>query len=165
MFQAIIGRAQHSIESAVSKYVMRVFVALPFLIGLGFGIAAASTVLIENYGYATAYLMLAGAFVVVGIVALAAIAATNGQSAGDSFAVPPDAATQASDEPINPMISPDMLVATLGIVGPKIIPAIPLLLRFVVKNWALIVSIALVTYLLMAEQKKGDKIANPDFNP
>ena len=160
MFQAIVGRAQYAIQSAVAKYVLRAAVAVPFVVGLGFGIAALDTILIDYYGHTTAYLMLAGAFMAIGIVAAGAIAAFNDRPAPQPSALEDETGAAPVGLADTAMANSDLLISTFGIVGPKLIPAIPVLLRFIVRNWALVVSIVVVVYLLLAEEQKA-RAANP----
>ena len=68
MFQEIANRAQRAIDTLVSKYVTRLAVAVPFVVALGFGTAAASVKLTEMYGSMLANALLAGVFATFGLV-------------------------------------------------------------------------------------------------
>ena len=81
MFESIINRAQHSVESVVTKYALRAAVTVPFLIAFGFGTAAATVKLVQMYGHTQAYSIIAAAFAVIGLIAAASIAATSPRSA------------------------------------------------------------------------------------
>ena len=74
MFEAIVNRAQRSVETVVLKYVARAAVAVPFIIALGFGTASAAVKLSEDFGTMTAYGILAASFAAIGLAASAAIA-------------------------------------------------------------------------------------------
>ena len=166
MFEAIIHRAQNSVESVVSKYVLRVAVAVPFIVALGFGTAAASVKLIATYGDVTAYAILAAAFGAIGLVAAAAIATTGSR--------PPAAASEAANEAkdaaaaVEPgeqspsQLSPDLLLTALGVVGPRALPAIPVMMRFIVKNWALVVAVAILAFLLLSEKTDAQRAAETE---
>ncbi len=159
MFQAVINRAQHSVETTVTKYVLRVIVAVPFIIAFGFGTAAASAKLVQTYGPITGYSYLAAGFAVIGLIAVAIISATD-----QSSEPPSDRVSTLADDTVGStiqksMIDPDFIVAALGIVGPKAIPAIPVLLRFVLRNWALVLTAVLLSYLLFSQQELANKSA------
>lgn len=153
MFQSIINRATHSVESAVTSIALRAAVAIPFLVALGFGTAAAGVQLVQTYGHVQAYAIMAAAFAVVGIVGMVATRPINVTKPADAHA-PLEEGNSAPNIDSSSMITPDFLISALGVVGPKAIPAIPALLRFIVKNWALVLSVAIVAALLMSEQSK-----------
>lgn len=163
MFDSIINRAQHSVESAVLRYVMRVAVAVPFIIAFGFGIAAASTKLVQLYGPSSAYAMIAGTFAGLGLILVGVMAVVKpSASVADDYASAPETVAATGAGAVPSAIDSDLLVAALGIVGPKMIPAIPLLLRFVVRNWSLVLSAVLVTYLLFSDRERAvDRTSNP----
>jgi len=53
----------------LAGYVARAFVAVPFIIAFGFATAALSLLLIDRFGQRDAYLIIAGIFMLVGVVA------------------------------------------------------------------------------------------------
>jgi hypothetical protein len=69
VFRGLINDAKSAVSSVVLKYVARASVAVPFVIALGFGLAATTVMLAERYGHQTAYWMIAGGLAVVGLVA------------------------------------------------------------------------------------------------
>lgn len=69
MFRGLINDAKSAASSLVLKYVARASVAIPFVIALGFAIAALAAWLVTNYGYVTGYLLMAGGLAAVGMVA------------------------------------------------------------------------------------------------
>ena len=154
MFDSLINRAQHSVESAVLRYVARIAVAIPFLIAFGFGIAAASAKLTEMYGQITAHAIIAGVFAAVGVIAAAAIAMFSpSSSVTENYNNEAQAAALKNEGAPQPsLLDSDLLVATLGVVGPKMIPAIPALMRMLVKNWSLVTSLIIVSYLLFSDK-------------
>ena len=69
MFRGLINDAKLAASSLVLKYVARASVAIPFVIALGFGLAALSVWLVNQYGYVTGYLIMAGGLAAVGVIA------------------------------------------------------------------------------------------------
>ena len=69
MFRGLINDAKSAASSLVLKYVARASVAVPFVIALGFGIAALAAWLVNQYGYVTGYLLMAGGLAAIGVVA------------------------------------------------------------------------------------------------
>jgi hypothetical protein len=87
----------------VLRYVARASVALPFIIALGFAIAAIAVMLVDRFGHVTAYWIMAGGLAILG--ALAGIALSVKEHGGqlaekkaqqtDTQEVVSDAAAQA----------------------------------------------------------------------
>jgi hypothetical protein len=69
MFRGLINDAKSAASSLILKYVARASVAIPFVIALGFGLAALTVWLVNQYGYVTGYLLMAGGLAAVGVVA------------------------------------------------------------------------------------------------
>lgn len=73
MFAGLIDQAKSAAGGLVLKYLARASVAVPFVIALGFALAAITMMLAERFGHVTAYWMVAGGLAVIGIIAAAAV--------------------------------------------------------------------------------------------
>jgi len=73
MFAGVINQAKSAVRGLILKYVARASVAIPFVIALGFAIAAISVMLVQRFGHATAYWMMAGCLVAIGVIAAIAV--------------------------------------------------------------------------------------------
>jgi hypothetical protein len=69
VLRKLLNYATSGISRAIAKYAVRASVAIPFLFALGFGLAGVAVVLIDEFGYRTAYFLLAGGFTAIGAVA------------------------------------------------------------------------------------------------
>jgi hypothetical protein len=69
MFAGVINQAKAAASGLLLKYVARASVAVPFVIALGFALAALTVMLVERFGQVTAYWLLAA-----GLAAIAAMA-------------------------------------------------------------------------------------------
>ena len=69
MFAGLINQAKSAVSGLLLQYVARASVAVPFIIGVGFAIAAISVMLVEHFGYAAGYWMMAGGLAAIGVVA------------------------------------------------------------------------------------------------
>jgi small neutral amino acid transporter SnatA (MarC family) len=69
VFARLLTDAKSAVSGLVLKYVARASVAVPFVIALGFALAAITVMLVERFGHVIAYWMVAGGLVVVGIAA------------------------------------------------------------------------------------------------
>jgi hypothetical protein len=73
MFAGVINQAKAAASGLLLKYVARASVAVPFLIALGFALAAVTVMLVERFGQVTAYWLLAGGLAAIGTVAAMAV--------------------------------------------------------------------------------------------
>ena len=154
MFQELAHRAQRAIDTLVSKYVTRLAVAVPFVVAIGFGTAAASVKLTDMYGSMLANAVLAGVFTTIGLVTAAAIAVSQPTpelaTEQVAAAVHEPAAPQSGNEPILP--NADAMLAAIGAIGPT---ALPLLLRLLVRNLPLVLGVLVLAYFLFSDTSKS----------
>ncbi len=69
MFAGLINQAKSAVTGLLLKYVARASVAIPFVIALGFALAAITAMLVERFGHIAGYWMVAGGLALVGLVA------------------------------------------------------------------------------------------------
>ena len=69
MFRGLINDAKSAVSSVVLKYVARASVAVPFVIAVGFALAAGTMMLVERFGHLVAYWAMAGGLAAVGLIA------------------------------------------------------------------------------------------------
>lgn len=148
MFRGLINDAKTAAESIVGKYLVRASVAVPFIVAIGFAVAAITLLLVERFGAIGAYLMVAGGFTLVGVIAALAVTvkeqevevADSQAAAGDTASVATDAAAQAAVQA--PLALLGALFAT---------PAGPAMLaggaKMLVRNLPLVVLLALIVLL------------------
>jgi hypothetical protein len=71
LFAGLIHHAREAASHLLLRYVARASVAIPFIIALGFAIAAIAVMLFDRFGHVSAYWIMAGGLAILG--ALAAI--------------------------------------------------------------------------------------------
>ena len=69
MFQGLINNAKSAVSGLVLKYVARASVAVPFIIALGFALAAITVMLVDRFGHVIAYWAVAGGLALIGVIA------------------------------------------------------------------------------------------------
>lgn len=69
MFTGLIQHAREAASHLVLRYVARASVAVPFIIALGFAIAAIAVMLVDRFGHVTAYWIMAGGLAFLGVLA------------------------------------------------------------------------------------------------
>ena len=75
MFAGLVNQAKAAVSSLLLKYVARASVAIPFVIGLGFALAAITLMLVERFGHVVAYWTMAGGLAAIGLIAAVAVSA------------------------------------------------------------------------------------------
>src|SRR5262245_23638385 len=96
-------QAKEAVSGLVLKYVARASVAIPFVIALGFAIAAVTVMLVQRFGHVTAYWTMAGGLAAIGVIAALAVSvkeheeevAEEQAEASDTQGVVSDATAQA----------------------------------------------------------------------
>lgn len=73
MFAGLINQAKAAASDLALKYLARASVAVPFVIALGFALAAVTVMLVERFGQVMAYWMVAGGLAIIGVAAAAAV--------------------------------------------------------------------------------------------
>lgn len=73
MFAGLIQHAREAASHLVLRYVARASVAVPFVIALGFAIAAIAVMLVDRFGHVTAYWIMAGGLAILGVLAAIAV--------------------------------------------------------------------------------------------
>jgi hypothetical protein len=152
MLQGIINRAEHSIDALASKYVMRVLVAVPLVVALGFGTAAAAVRLSQDYGSTTAYTILAAAFAGIGLAAASAVALSGPKRVGPADTAEPVALTDDTSG-MTSSFDPQVLLAAVGAIGPA---ALPGLLRLLARNLPLVLAVVILAFLLFSKTEEGE---------
>jgi len=98
VFRALINDAKSAAGAVIGKYVIRASVAVPFVIAVGFGIAALTLFLVERFGAIVGYAIMAGAFAAIGLIAAAVVSVREQEEAvADAEAEKHDTAAVASD--------------------------------------------------------------------
>jgi hypothetical protein len=75
VFQGLINSAKTAVSSLVIKYVARASVAVPFVIALGFALAAIAAMLVDRFGHIAGYWLMAGGLAASGAVAAILVSA------------------------------------------------------------------------------------------
>ena len=69
MFAGLINQAKSAASHLVLKYLARASVAVPFIIALGFALAAVTVMLVQRFGHVMAYWLMAGGLAFIGGIA------------------------------------------------------------------------------------------------
>jgi hypothetical protein len=149
VFQALIHRAQASVDKAIAQVANRAIIAIPFLIALGFATSAAYLRLDREFGAETATLIMAGGFAFIGLLA-AAVLRTSSSAPAAPAAEASEAAeskTAQSEEPAFAAADKELMTALLTTAAPLVLPSV---LRGVLRNLPLVAVILAAIFVLMS---------------
>ena len=71
MSKEFLGEAKSAVTTVAHKFAVRVLLAVPFLLAVGFATAALTLMLVERFGPTSAYLSVVGVFCGLGLLACA----------------------------------------------------------------------------------------------
>jgi hypothetical protein len=103
VFAGLINHAQSAVSHVILKYVARASVAIPFVIAVGFALAAVTVMLVQRFGHVAGYGLMAGGLAVIGVIAAVVVSvkeheeevAEQKAEAADTKEVVNDATAQA----------------------------------------------------------------------
>jgi MFS family permease len=163
MFRGLINDAKSAVSAVILRYVARASVAVPFIIAVGFGIAALTAFLVERYGAKWAYLMVAGGFLAIGIIAaLVVTVKEHEEQVADAQAEQTDTASVASDVATQaamqaPLAILGALFTTSGGAAGSLRAA-----RVLGRNLPLVLLIVLIGALFWPSETSTEEVADAD---
>jgi mannose/fructose/N-acetylgalactosamine-specific phosphotransferase system component IIC len=113
VFAGLINQAKSAASGLVLKYVARASVAIPFVIALGFALAAITVMLVERFGHVTGYWLVAGGLAAIGIVA----AITVSVKEHEEEVAEQQAEQSDTDEVVSDATAQAMMQAPLALLG------------------------------------------------
>ena len=115
MFAGLINQAKSAVSGLVLKYVARASVAVPFVIALGFVLAAITVMLVERFGHVVAYWLVASGLAAIGAVAALVVSVKeHEEEVAEEKAEQADTANVVSDAAAEAIVqTPIALLGTL----------------------------------------------------
>ena len=121
MLRGVINHAASAAGSMVAGYLARASVAVPFIIGFGFATTALSLLLIDRFGHRDAFLIIAGIFTLLGVLAALTVSGKERGNAANAVAYKTDSPPVARDAAATAAVA--MPFAVLGTVLTSFGPA------------------------------------------
>ena len=149
MFRGLINDAKDAAGSVVAKQAARASVVVPFIIAAGFATAVVAMTLVERFGHRTAYLILAGGFCAIGVVAALLVRSKEQEEVvADEKAAEADTAVVATETVV--AAAEQLPLALIGsilshVTGPVSVASVG---RIVVRNLPLLVLLAGAGFLV-----------------
>lgn len=156
MFRKLINDAKGAVGSVVGKYAARASVAVPFVIGFGFGVAALAVYLVEVFGHRSAYLILAGGFIAVGVIAVAVVRAKEAEEESvDEVRGEEDTAEVVNDSAKQAATQVPAALAGLLFSSPAGPPALRFVSRLALRNWPLVLTLTAIGVMMWWKPTPG----------
>lgn len=161
MLQSLIKRAEATVENTIAGMLVRVLVAIPFLVAAGFGTAALANYVYASLGVAMGNLVLAGIFCLVGLIG-AAIVAVRSRAPEREASINSGVSGQSGppeEKPLFESMDRDVVAAVVSAVGPV---ALPFVLRSLMRNLPLVAAVAAAGFVL---SRSGEETAKDGGEP
>lgn len=157
MLQSLFRRAEASVDNAIATALEKAAVGLLFLVAAGFATAALSIYLNREIGPAAGNLVMAAAFLVLGLITAAVVMGRSRSSAEQTRADATASATgDGRDEPMIDVADKEVLSAAAKVVVPLALPA---LLRLAVRNLPVIAAVAAASFILSRNSEPPADVA------
>ncbi len=159
MFQSLFRRAEVAIEHSVSNVITRVLIAVPFVIAAGFGIAALSVRLHQEFAADVANLIMAGLFLTLGLIVAVIYSSRSTKSIPLTTAATDKATANPSDQPKTSTFSDsdrELFLAALTSAAPL---ALPQLARMILRNLPILAVIAAAIFVMSRPSPSSEPMA------
>ena len=162
MFQGLINSAKTAVSSLILKYVARASVAVPFVIALGFALAAIAAMAVDRFGHIAGYWLMAAGLAAIGVLAAIFVSAREQEEdvadqqaeAADTSKIATEVASQAPLALLGGLL-------TLPGGGATALKMAQLLGR----NYPLVLLMALIGLLFWPTPKDDKETTVPAFKP
>lgn len=161
IFGSLFRRAETAVENILDQALARVMVAVPLLVAAGFATAAASGYVNARYGSETGNLIMAGAFVLLGLLVAAYVATwSSAQSAAEaeasasvSASTGEQAETLGTGQQAMSESERELFNAMLASAAPI---ALPGLVRVLLRNIPLLLALVVAAYVFSRQTGPND---------
>jgi hypothetical protein len=148
MLRGLINDAKSAAGSLIAKYLARASVAVPFVIAIGFAIAAITYMLVERFGTIAACWLVAGGFTSIGLVATLLVKVKeHEEEIADEQAESADTANVASGAAAQAALQAPLALAGALFSTPLAPGALAGGAKVVARNLPLVVLLALIAFL------------------
>jgi len=163
MFAGLINHAKAAASHLVLKYVARASVAIPFLIAVGFAIAAIAVMLVDRFGHATAYWLMAGGLAAIGGIAAVVVSVKeHEEEAAEKVAEQDDSKGVLGEATTEAMVqAPIALLGALA-TAPGGITAVLKVPRVLGRNYPLVLLLVMIGALFYPSAKDEQDDVRPD---
>jgi hypothetical protein len=167
VFVGLMNQARDAVSGLVLKYVARASVAIPFVVALGFAIAAVSVMLVERFGHVMAYWLMAGGLAAIGIVAAVAVSVReHEEEVAEQETEEADTGEVVSDATAQAMLQAPLALAGALFATPGGASSAFKVAGILGRNYPLVLLLVLIGALFWPTNTENDpEVESPDVRP
>ena len=166
MFAGLINDAKAAVSHLVLRYVARASVAIPFVLALGFAVAAIAVMLVERFGHVTGYWIMAGGLAAIGIGAAIAVSVKeHEEEAADQKAEQADTGEVVSDATAEAMLQAPLVLLGALFSAPGGAAGAFKIARVLGRNFPLVLLLVMIGALFWPTDRQDSEVGGAEARP
>ena len=166
MFAGLINDAKAAVSHLVLRYVARASVAIPFVLALGFAVAAIAVMLVEHFGHVTGYWIMAGGLAAIGIGAAIAVSVKeHEEEAADQKAEQADTGEVVSDATAEAMVQAPLALLGALFSAPGGAAGAFKIARVLGRNFPLVLLLVMIGALFWPTDRQDSEVGGAEARP
>jgi len=166
LFAGLINDAKAAVSHLVLRYVARASVAIPFVLALGFAVAAIAVMLVEHFGHVTGYWIMAGGLAAIGIGAAIAVSVKeHEEEAADQKAEQADTGEVVSDATAEAMVQAPLALLGALFSGPGGTAGVFKFARVLGRNFPLVLLLVMIGALFWPTDRQDSEVGGAEARP
>jgi len=166
LFAGLINDAKAAVSHLVLRYVARASVAIPFVLALGFAVAAIAVMLVERFGHVTGYWIMAGGLAAIGIGAAIAVSVKeHEEEAADQKAEQADTGEVVSDATAEAMVQAPLALLGALFSAPGGASGAFKIARVLGRNFPLVLLLVMIGALFWPTDRQDSEVGGAETRP
>jgi hypothetical protein len=166
LFAGLINDAKAAVSHLVLRYVARASVAIPFVLALGFAVAAIAVMLVERFGHVTGYWIMAGGLAAIGIGAAIAVSVKeHEEEAADQKAEQADTGEVVSDATAEAMLQAPLALLGALFSAPGGAAGAFKIARVLGRNFPLVLLLVMIGALFWPTGRQDSEVGGAEARP
>jgi hypothetical protein len=166
LFAGLINDAKAAVSHLVLRYVARASVAIPFVLALGFAVAAIAVMLVERFGHVTGYWIMAGGLAAIGIGAAIAVSVKeHEEEAADQKAEQADTGEVVSDATAEAMLQAPLALLGALFSAPGGAAGAFKIARVLGRNFPLVLLLVMIGALFWPTDRQDSEVGGAEARP
>src|SRR5436190_5164352 len=163
VFAGLVNNAKAAASRLVLRYVARASVAIPFLIAIGFAIAALAVMLVERFGHVTAYWIMAGGLAAIGVIAAIVVSVKeHEEDTAEKVAEQHDTKGVIGDGTSDAMMQAPVALLGALVTAPGGITTVLKIARVLGRNYPLVLLLVMIGALFYPSVQHDEGDVRPD---
>jgi len=166
LFAGLINDAKAAVSHLVLRYVARASVAIPFVLALGFTVAAIAVMLVERFGHVTGYWIMAAGLAAIGIGAAIAVSVKeHEEEAADQKAEQADTGEVVSDATAEAMVQAPLALLGALFSAPGGAAGAFKIARVLGRNFPLVLLLVMIGALFWPTDRQDSEVGGAEARP